>query len=87
MPWRVSLAPRAEKDLVDVPMADRKAIGRALERLAADPYSCDIKKLKAGEDVWRLRVGSWRVRFRFQKANATIEVLRVLPRSKGYGDL
>jgi len=67
--------------------ADQTRIIAAVERLAEDPGSADIKKLKAGSEEWRLRVGSWRVRFRFEKGDGAIEVLRVLPRSKGYGDL
>ena len=35
---------------------------------------------------WRLRVGDWRVRFRFNYATRTIEVLHVLSRGPAYRD-
>jgi len=86
--WAVQVTKPAKKDLAGMPTREAAVILAALERLAADPYACDIKKLQTGSgDLWRLRVGSWRVRFRFLKDGGIIEVVRVLPRSKGYGDL
>ena len=35
---------------------------------------------------WRLRVGDWRVRFRFESATSTMFVQRVLPRGRAYRD-
>jgi mRNA-degrading endonuclease RelE of RelBE toxin-antitoxin system len=37
-----------------------------------------------GADEWRLRVGTWRVRFAFDPQTHTIVVLRVLPRDRAY---
>ncbi len=45
----------------------------------------DVKQLKGiRPPQWRLRVGDWRVRFRYHPDTRTLEVLRVLPRGEAY---
>ena len=69
---------------------DRQACVRiyaALDRLAEDPSAGDVKRLVAAGGLHRLRVGMWRVIFRFDEVNRIIEVLRVLPRGSAYRDL
>jgi len=86
MAWDLIFAPRARKELADVPSRDREAIGRALDRLGEDISSVDVKKLAGRSDQWRLRVGRWRVILLMDKATGTIYALRVLPRSEAYRD-
>ena len=84
MAWDLIFAPRARKELADVPPRDREAIGRALDRLGEDISSVDVKKLAGRVDQWRLRVGRWRVILQMDNATGTIYALRVLPRSEAY---
>lgn len=86
IPWRLSVTRPAEKDMEALPARDLDAVARALDRLAEDPFSADIKKLQGERNLWRLRVGSWRVRFRFDKAARTLEIQRILPRREAYRD-
>lgn len=80
------LAPRAVKDLDEVPARDAGRIAQKLEQLADDPSTLDIRKLEGQGDEWPLRVGSWRVRFTFDDATNSINILRILPRSRAYRD-
>lgn len=59
-----------------------RRIGQAVTRLAQTGQG-DITKL-AGREEWRLRVGTWRVRFRFDHDAHAIVVVRVLPRREAY---
>jgi mRNA-degrading endonuclease RelE of RelBE toxin-antitoxin system len=70
--WTVVLTGRARRDLrrLDHPVAVR--IGEALERLAATGQG-DVQRLRGTPDEWRLRVGDWRVRFRYDTAADAIE--------------
>ena len=81
----MEVTPRAARDLKHLPLDTQQRILLALERLAADPSQCDIRKLQGSEDEWRLRVGEWRVRFLYAP-DGTIVVLRVLPRATAYRD-
>jgi len=77
--------PAAEKDLrrLDYGLQDR--VRQALARLAGTGHG-DVRKLEGVPDEFRLRVGDWRVRFRFDDDTGTIDVLRVLPRGRAYPD-
>lgn len=86
MRWQVRISRRARKQMEDIPLRDREFIVNALDRLAENPYSGNIRKLTGLENEWRLRVGQWRVRFVINDDEHTIDVLRVLPRDKAYRD-
>lgn len=64
MSWTVVLTASAQRDLrrLDPPVATR--ILDALARLA-DTGQGDVTRLQGVSDEWRLRVGDWRVRFRY----------------------
>ena len=83
MSWTVVLTGSARRDLrrLDRPVAVR--IVEALERLATTGQG-DVQRLRGTTDEWRLRVGDWRVRFRYDTAAETIEVLHILPRGESY---
>jgi mRNA interferase RelE/StbE len=55
----------------------------ALTRLA-DTDQGDVRRLQSRADEWRLRMGDWRVRFRYDHSTRTLEVLRILPRGQAY---
>lgn len=68
----------------------KRRIKKAVLALGEDPVgekrSQDIKKLVGHLDdrpVYRLRVGDWRIVYRILESR--VEVVRVFPRSEGYG--
>jgi mRNA interferase RelE/StbE len=86
MPWRLIIAPRAQKELAGLPGRDRQAMSDAFSRVATDPSSVDLRKLGGQEDLWRIRVGRWRAILRLDTAAGTMNVLRVVARSRAYRD-
>ena len=81
----VRFAPSAQRDLRRIERATAARIVQAIERYASSGYG-DVKHLRGSGDEWRLRVGDWRVRFRFADGGQIVEVLRVLPRGRAYRD-
>ena len=83
MSWTVVLTASAQRDLrrLDRPVATR--ILDALTRLAETGQG-HVTRLRGVADMWRLRVGDWRVRFRYDYRTRTLEVLRILPRGQAY---
>jgi len=79
----VVLTASAQRDLrrLDRPVATR--ILDALARLA-DTGQGDVTRLQGTSDEWRLRVGDWRICFRYDHPDRTLEVLRILPRGQAY---
>jgi mRNA interferase RelE/StbE len=60
--------------------ADR--IKAAAERLAATGHG-DVVKLAGQDNLYRLRVGDWRVIFSYENGGLVILALRVLRRNEG----
>lgn len=78
----------SETALDELRRLDRKTAQRvvlAVERYATLGHG-DVKKLKGIDAEWRLRVGSWRVRFTRNDAAQMLRILRVVPRGSAYKD-
>jgi mRNA-degrading endonuclease RelE of RelBE toxin-antitoxin system len=50
----------------------------------ADTEAGDVKRLKGRRDVWRLRVGDWRVFMTYRFGDRVIEIARAMHRSEAY---
>ena len=56
-----------------------------INELATNPFVGDIQKMKGEENIWRKRVGSYRVRYEIIKEEKVVHVFRVERRtSKTY---
>ncbi|HEV2953101.1 MAG TPA: type II toxin-antitoxin system RelE/ParE family toxin [Candidatus Dormibacteraeota bacterium] len=80
--WRIVLDRDANKQLLRLSRPDRQRIERAIALLPAG----DVRRLKGTIDLWRLRVGDWRIRFRLDGAERRIDVLAVNARGNAYKD-
>jgi mRNA interferase RelE/StbE len=86
--WEIRWADRAADDLRRLARRDPRTaqrIGQTVTRFAETGQG-DLTKLSGGTDEWRLRVGAWRVRFRFENEAHAIVVTRVLDRKEAYRD-
>ena len=82
--WRILVTSRAGQELKGLTTRDQTRIRRAIDALAADPRRSDIAKLRGVEDEWRLRVGDWRMRFRFETSARIMVVLSIRHRREAY---
>jgi mRNA interferase RelE/StbE len=83
--WEVVWEKRAADALRRLDATTARRIGQAVTRLA-ELEQGDVKRLHGREQEWRLRVGDWRVRFRYETPTHTMIILRVLPRGRAYRD-
>ena len=80
---KLLLAGKAERDLNKLDNNIRRRLVKALEKLTEKPENLDIKKLK-GMEIFRLRVGDYRINFEINKETKTIVVLQVRHRRESY---
>lgn len=73
-----------------LPPETKRRIKRAILSLPEDPLGdegkLEVKRLSGHVDeepIYRVRVGTWRIVYRIVESR--IEVVRVFPRSEGYG--
>jgi mRNA interferase RelE/StbE len=85
---RVVWQRRALDDLAEITRRDRRAaqrISRSVDRWAETGRG-DVRKLEASQGLYRLRVGDFRVIFRFESDGIAILVLRARNRREAYRD-
>lgn len=60
-PWVVKADPSVAKALKRIPKNDKERLISTIQGLENDPYAGDIQKIKGEENVWRRRIGSYRI--------------------------
>jgi mRNA interferase RelE/StbE len=80
-PWRVDLAPAAQRQLRKLPPDTTARLRGPILALARDPRPPGAVVL-AGSSFWRLRVGDIRIVFAVDDAARTVVVLRVARRNE-----
>ncbi len=82
--YRVALAASAEKELDALPSKVIARILPRLESLASSPRPPGCKKLKGGDNEWRIRVGDYRVVYEIDDTGKTVDVTRIAHRREVY---
>jgi mRNA interferase RelE/StbE len=76
--YQIIIKNEALKDLKVLPRNAIVAITEAIEKLATDPRPEGCKKLKGSkENIWRIRVGNYRVVYLVQDIVRVINVRRI----------
>jgi mRNA interferase RelE/StbE len=73
---------RKELQALDRPVAGR--ILKRVEALTRDPRPSGCKKLEGTDNLWRIRIGDWRVVYSIDDARLLIEVSVVRHRREAY---
>jgi mRNA interferase RelE/StbE len=77
------LLPRAARDLEQLNSQDATRIVEGIKLYAQTGHG-DVKKLQGMKDVWRLRVGDWRIFFGYDRPRHMIGIESILPRGRAY---
>jgi mRNA interferase RelE/StbE len=82
--YRVVLTTSAEKELHALPANVVARVVPRLERLALAPRPPGCRKLKGGDNEWRIRVGDYRVVYEIDDTARTVDVTRIAHRRDVY---
>lgn len=83
--WQLQVDPQVYKNLKRIPKREVNRILDAINALSSNPYSGDIQKMAGEKNVWRKRVGEYRLFFEISISEKTIDVFWVERRtSKTY---
>jgi mRNA interferase RelE/StbE len=64
--YRIELSPRAQRDLKALDGSVRRRIKQRIDTLAQNPYPSGIKKLEGEDELYRLRVGDYRILYQIK---------------------
>lgn len=84
MPYRVEYSARASRDLAALPQDVQRRIRPRIDALADNPRPSGVKKLKGEDNVWRIRVGDYRVLYEIHDKILFVLVLRIRHRGSAY---
>jgi mRNA interferase RelE/StbE len=86
MRYEIIIKPAAEKSLDRISKPIRTRIADALERLRDNPRPPGVVKMSGAENLWRIRIGDYRVVYEIHNDRLVVLVLRVAHRKDVYRD-
>jgi mRNA interferase RelE/StbE len=82
--YAVELKPSARKEFEWLPAKVIERIFPKLEALEVEPRPAGCKKLKGGQQEWRIRIGDYRVVYLIDEVKLRVSVTRIRHRSEVY---
>jgi mRNA interferase RelE/StbE len=86
-PYRVQYDSKALKELTKLDKPAARRIVKAIDALSVDPRPSGARPLVGYPDLWRIRVGDYRVVYTVKDAELVVLALRVAHRSAVYRNL
>ncbi|MFZ3013631.1 MAG: type II toxin-antitoxin system RelE/ParE family toxin [Nitrospira sp.] len=82
--YSVEVKPAARKELEALSDPVLARVIRKLESLADVPRPAGCKKLKGYKDMWRIRIGDWRVVYFIDETVRLVSIMRIAHRREVY---
>ncbi|MFQ5840469.1 MAG: type II toxin-antitoxin system RelE/ParE family toxin [Candidatus Methylomirabilales bacterium] len=82
--YRIVLARSTERDLRNLQRVLQLRLIKVIDTLATHPRPVGVKKLRGTRDLWRIRVGDYRVIYRIDDREQLIDVTHVRHRKEAY---
>ena len=77
MRYAIEFRPSSRKELTNLPQRDQVRVARTIDTLADNPRPQGTKKLEGANELYRLRVGDYRVIYQIQDAVLVVLVVRI----------
>lgn len=85
--WQIIVERAAERSLHRLPKPLAARVQAAINRLALDPRPPGCLKLTGYDNLWRIRVGDWRIIYAIHDDQLIVVVVEVEPRGDAYRNL
>jgi mRNA interferase RelE/StbE len=82
--YSIRIKHKARKQLAMLPAAAANRIAHAIDALAHNPYPAGIKKLQGYDNVYRIRVGDYRILYSIENEILTIDIIKIAHRQSAY---
>ena len=87
MSYRVEFLSSARRELLGLPQAVRVRIGARIDALADNPRPPGALKLSGSANLWRIRIGQYRVIYAIEEVPKVVAIVRVAHRRESYRGL
>ncbi len=84
MSYRIEFTPKAERDFKALDKPIRSRLARRIDVLAKNPFPQGIRKLAGEDDLYRLRVGNYRIIYQVQGRRLVVLIVGIGHRADVY---
>lgn len=81
MSWEVLIHPKVKKELKRFPPKDARRIEETFHQFRTNPFAGDVEKMEGEENVWRRRIGSYRISYELFSKRKVVFIYRVKRRT------
>jgi mRNA interferase RelE/StbE len=85
--YNILIKKKAEKQLAALPLDIADRIALAIDELATNPRPANNRKLQGYTNVYRVRVGNYRIIYSVEDAILTVEFIKIGHRKDVYNHL
>jgi mRNA interferase RelE/StbE len=85
--YDLQISKTAKKVLQKLPRDLLARLSKAIDALSSDPRPAGCKKLTGQDDLYRVRVGDWRIIYLVEDERLIVLVVEVAPRGGAYRNL
>jgi len=82
--YGVDFTAAAERELRRLTLPARVAVGRALDRLAANPRRPGVRRIVGADHLYRAKAGDYRIVYAIHEERVVISVVRIAHRGSVY---
>ena len=82
--YLITIASSAGREMERLPHQAQERIARAIDNLPSNPRPHGVEKLSGYRDLYRIRVGQYRVVYRIVDREQLIDVIRIRTRGDAY---
>ena len=82
--WQIVVRRKARRVLARLPADLQNRMVQAIDDLAQNPRPIQSKRLVGTDDLYRIRVGSWRIIYTIQDEQLLILIITIAPRGQVY---
>lgn len=75
--YKIEISKTAERQFTKLGEKDQLRIARVINQLAVDPHPQGCRKLTGYKDVFRIRVGNYRIIYSVEKKRLIIIILKI----------
>ena len=84
MPYSVEVTPAAQRDLRALERGILDRVDRKIRALAENPRPPDVEKLEGAGDLYRVRVGDYRILYGIEDDRLLVLIVRIRHRREVY---
>ena len=84
MAYRIVLTPEARRNLLKLPKDVVRRVDACILALAEEPRPPQTRKLRGAENLWRVRVGDFRIIYTIEDKKLLIVIIRIGHRREVY---